>query len=636
MITLDITNNWDLVDKDNITGRLNVMWLTPEGVGISTREYSHMSILNMICEKSNVNDFWDVQEIKSHNIHDAVQLEYPDFKDNNLHLAELMKSFMKATKFVRVSGPYRHFKISNDGYGHVAKLLETREFVVESYQPLTEEQIEFIRKVIDTYNIDRREEMLIRDFTGTPNTLEEQIFPLKKVDLYFDKVEGDFFIPNGIPEEYTKFYVPNFDAYWFRKELGVEPAVYPTDMRQGYFSNMYDVDDISSEEKNFKGYYLIEGFGSALNAMGLNNECKGIYESVFKYISDKSLKLLQNGVLKLCICYLQESFITDNIIHAIHYNSKRLNINNFCVIVNDFLVERRYLGWCRRNNEQPRFKTIIFCHSLVEKSFEINKLLEGEEIYHLADDYGKHEGSALSLDEFYKSKDKLRDNTILSMNRRLREHRLATLCVLSKNNLIENNGVSFQFTIDKNYPYNVNGFFRDMERYNEYKVEYEKLRKMEYQYVDYPLALEAKDGMNHGYGWENKLPYINSYINITTETDFVNPTGYASEKVWKPIAYLQPFILVGSPHTLKFIRSFGFKTFNGFIDESYDRVEEIDKRFALIEKEIEKISKMSKQEIHDWYWSMEDILVHNHKLFLDIGEHKADQYKKMFKQLQGI
>ena len=61
-------------------------------------------------------------------------------------------------------------------------------------------------------------------------------------------------------------------------------------------------------------------------------------------------------------CYLQESFITDNIIHK--YNSKRLNINNFCVIVNDFLVERRYLGWCRRNNEQPRFKTIIFCHSL--------------------------------------------------------------------------------------------------------------------------------------------------------------------------------------------------------------------------------------------------------------------------------
>ena len=58
MITLDITNDWNLVGVDNISGRLNVMWLTPEGVGISTREYSHMTILNMICDKSDNHYFW--------------------------------------------------------------------------------------------------------------------------------------------------------------------------------------------------------------------------------------------------------------------------------------------------------------------------------------------------------------------------------------------------------------------------------------------------------------------------------------------------------------------------------------------------------------------------------------------------
>ena len=36
----------------------------------------------------------------------------------------------------------------------------------------------------------------------------------------------------------------------------------------------------------------------------------------------------------------------------------------------------------------------------------------------------------------------------------------------------------------------------------------------------------AKDGVHHGYGWENKQPYLDSYLNITTETDFINPTGY--------------------------------------------------------------------------------------------------------------
>ena len=54
---------------------------------------------------------------------------------------------------------------------------------------------------------------------------------------------------------------------------------------------------------------------------------------------------------------------------------------------------------------------------------------------------------------------------------------------------------------------------------------------MKYQWVDYPIAMEAKDGVTHGYGWENKQPYLDSYLNITTETDFLNPTGYASEKV---------------------------------------------------------------------------------------------------------
>ena len=100
MITLNNTNSWEVVDTDNIKGRLNVMWLSPEGLGVSTRKFSHMTILNMICEKSNVNDFWDVQEIKSHNIHDAVQLELPNFEGNNLELAELMKSFMKLLKIL--------------------------------------------------------------------------------------------------------------------------------------------------------------------------------------------------------------------------------------------------------------------------------------------------------------------------------------------------------------------------------------------------------------------------------------------------------------------------------------------------------------------------------------------------------
>ena len=455
------------------------------------------------------------------------------------------------------------------------------------------------------------------------------------ISFYYDRIVDGVVIPNGIPDKFVKYYTPFFNDNLFRKEVGVEPAVYPSDMRQKDFCNLFSVDRLSKQETSFKGYYLIEGFGSAQNAMGVNPETKDKYKVVFNYIKQDTLKFLQNGTLTLCVCYIQESFVTDNIIHSIHYNTKKLNIQNSIVIVNDFLVEERYKTWCEENNEEPRFKTIVFCHSLYEKSYEIYELQKSKQVYDMASDYQQHKSSAMTLEEFKDTKSILRKNTILSMNRRQREHRLATLCVLNHYGLLKGNGVSYQLTFDgPTTPYYVDKLITDESRQKKYYQDYRELQDMKYQWVDYPIAMEAKDGVHHGYGWENKEPYLNSYLNITTETDFINPTGYASEKVWKPFGFFQPVLLVGSPNTLQFVRSFGFKTFNGFIDESYDKETDNAKRFELIEKEIIKFSKMSKQEVHDWYWSMEDILVHNFNLFMEYGKNRQQNYKKLIKELK--
>ena len=455
------------------------------------------------------------------------------------------------------------------------------------------------------------------------------------ISFYYDRIVDGVVIPNGIPDKFVKYYTPFFNDNLFRKEVGVEPAVYPSDMRQKDFCNLFSVDRLSKQETSFKGYYLIEGFGSAQNAMGVNPETKDKYKVVFNYIKQDTLKFLQNGTLTLCVCYIQESFVTDNIIHSIHYNTKKLNIQNSIVIVNDFLVEERYKTWCEENNEEPRFKTIVFCHSLYEKSYEIYELQKSKQVYDMASDYQQHKSSAMSLDDFKDTKSTLRKNTILSMNRRQREHRLATLCVLNHYGLLKGNGVSYQLTFDgPTTPYYVDKLITDESRQKKYYQDYRELQDMKYQWVDYPIAMEAKDGVHHGYGWENKEPYLNSYLNITTETDFINPTGYASEKVWKPFGFFQPVLLVGSPNTLQFVRSFGFKTFNGFIDESYDKEIDNAKRFELIEKEIIKFSKMSKQEVHDWYWSMEEILVHNFNLFMEYGKNRQQNYKKLIKELK--
>ena len=60
------------------------------------------------------------------------------------------------------------------------------------------------------------------------------------------------------------------------------------------------------------------------------------------------------------------------------------------------------------------------------------------------------------------------------------------------------------------------------------------------------------------------------------------------------------------------LKKLGFKTFHPYIDESYDKEVNANKRFSMIETEIDKLCSMSKQEIHDWYWSMEEVYKHNY------------------------
>jgi hypothetical protein len=114
----------------------------------------------------------------------------------------------------------------------------------------------------------------------------------------------------------------------------------------------------------------------------------------------------------------------------------------------------------------------------------------------------------------------------------------------------------------------------------------------------------------------NKQFYLDTYFHITSETSFVADSKHPfySEKTFHPIVNLQPFIFVGNPYSLKQLQDFGFKTFHPYIDETYDQLEDPKERFKLIEKEIEKLSLLTHQELHDLYYKLTDITIHNHNL----------------------
>ena len=104
-----------------------------------------------------------------------------------------------------------------------------------------------------------------------------------------------------------------------------------------------------------------------------------------------------------------------------------------------------------------------------------------------------------------------------------------------------------------------------------------------------------------------------AYINLTSETYFFNSdnTTFLTEKIFKPIIFMQPFIVVGPHHSLQRLKDMGYQTFSPLINESYDNEKDPMKRLDLIYQEIERLTHLSHQQMQDLVFDTKEILFHN-------------------------
>ena len=70
---------------------------------------------------------------------------------------------------------------------------------------------------------------------------------------------------------------------------------------------------------------------------------------------------------------------------------------------------------------------------------------------------------------------------------------------------------------------------------------------------------------------EELTPWNTSFLHVVSETVWQDKIHF-TEKVFKPIVMHQPFVVLQAPGSLEYLRSYGFKTFGDFWDESYDRI----------------------------------------------------------------
>jgi hypothetical protein len=102
-----------------------------------------------------------------------------------------------------------------------------------------------------------------------------------------------------------------------------------------------------------------------------------------------------------------------------------------------------------------------------------------------------------------------------------------------------------------------------------------------------------------------------SLLYLVTETVATGRRHHLTEKTFKPIAMGMPFIIVGTQGSLEYLRSYGFKTFGDFWDESYDTIADDNQRIAAIAKTLKDLDSLSAMEKASLYRRMVSTIEHN-------------------------
>lgn len=388
--------------------------------------------------------------------------------------------------------------------------------------------------------------------------------------------------------------------------------------------------------------YPINPFGGATCTFGMENSLHS-QRSFFFFIPEITKKLIRTrDDFYLFINYSNEGKLDTNFFEIIYKDAEEFGIpfEKIIFCISDYDIQQNFNDWydsyierpCNKDKHIPKIKILYHIWSLRDKANEFEKILNNE---HTSFINSANKCSVVTTEEV--TEKIIRQKKFLMLNRRMRPHRLYSILTFSQLDILDNFFISYDLNTMELFEFNESMYSIHFENeklsFENLNEEYKKLKC-----VSPTSSVDFEDLQSvWGFNFEDKRPYRQSYIHIIPETNFFEKGGYFSEKTWKPIGHLQPFIFMGPANGLKEIRKFGFKTFSPFIDERYD--DELDgaKRFKMLMEEIHRLSKLPIEEIHNWYHSIfEDVIVHNQKLFLSYanGELMKDFFiKNLFEAL---
>ena len=355
-----------------------------------------------------------------------------------------------------------------------------------------------------------------------------------------------------------------------------------------------------TKDRSKKYFYLVE-------PQGMYTE---VIESLTTLINKDVLEDIKNDKAILCICYIQEGDYHKDFYKDINKfcDDTSISINNIVFLTNNPKIEK------------------------TENIFNVNYYLN-----HMTVTYQNN------LDRYNSIKnlnfENIRPHHFLSFNRNPKLHRQVLGSLLLKNNLLDKGMISMGYDVDgihKFDNYVPTDFNRKTPIYSEEKIKELDLHRHISEFKNMcPLLIDddvedLRD--DHTLGWINIHPktYNKAYFSIIAGNSFDTPWLHPDEKFWKPLGQLHPFIWLGPTGGIQHLKDKGFKSFSPFIDESYDTEEDCEKRMMMILNDREDLVAEFHTAIHEWYYSMQDILIYNWKR---IVENNVNPFYELYNKL---
>lgn len=217
--------------------------------------------------------------------------------------------------------------------------------------------------------------------------------------------------------------------------------------------------------------------------------------------------------------------------------------------------------------------------------------------------------------------DKPYRTSFLNLNRRWRPHRPLFVAMLKAYGLIDKGLVSFAPSDDERSWDEMWHVIMDKVTKSKDTVLAKTLSKHRDEIINMPpLYLDTEElvtnraKFSHRNGWM----YSSTYFSLVSETHYFKDEDtydiFFSEKVFKPIAFKHPFILIAPHRSLSALKSLGYKTFDGLIDESYDSEPDDVKRMKMVLEETRRLDSLSGAELSNWLSKAKEICEYNYNV----------------------